>query len=155
MIFQTVEKRQKEGKGTSGKKLAVAKLRIFAQQKCRPRRMPQKRGVTGPQARIGAARSLPLRTTPLKVRLLARRRPFSFEITPRCPCRASAEACRAKRPPRVAVRRTGRKPLSPAARRKSAAFRQAVCPLEKNKNRLPARTLRAGRANTLQHKRGI
>ena len=55
--------------------------------------MPPKRGGgPHPQARVGAVP--PLRTIALKARLLARRRPR----------RASAEACRAERPPKAAVR---------------------------------------------------
>ena len=62
------------------------------------------------------------------------------------PRRASAEACRAKRPPRGRrVRRTGRKPCSPAARRKAQLFRQAVCPLKKNKIVCPPDLRRPGK----------
>ena len=76
MIFQTVEK-GKEGKETSEKKLAVAKPCIFAQQSAGHAANAAKKGVaTAPAGAYRSGAKPPLRTTALKARLLARRRPF-------------------------------------------------------------------------------
>ena len=76
MIFQTVEK-GKEGKGTSGKKAGGGKAMHLCAAKCRPRgECRKKRGVTAPAGAYRSGTKPTLRTTPLKVRLLARRRPF-------------------------------------------------------------------------------
>ncbi|RJW03660.1 hypothetical protein DXA32_04740 [Subdoligranulum sp. OF01-18] len=76
MIFQTVEK-GKEGKETSGKKAGGGKAMHLCAAKCRPRgECPKKRVATAPAGAYRSGAKPPLRTTPLKVRLLARRRPF-------------------------------------------------------------------------------
>ena len=70
-----LSKKAKKEKKRPGKRLAVAKPCIFAQQSAGHAANAAKKGWRPrPQARIGAAQSL--RTTALKARLLARRRPF-------------------------------------------------------------------------------
>ena len=92
--------------------------------KCKPRGECRQKGVeTAPAGACRSGAKPPLRTTALKARLLACRRPFFSSGNPATPRRASAEACRAKRPPKAAVRgERGRRPCSQAAWRKSAAF---------------------------------
>ena len=76
MIFQTVEKAKKE-KERPGKKLAVAKPCIFEQQSAGHAANAAKKGVaTAPAGAYRSGAKPPLRTTALKARLLARRRPF-------------------------------------------------------------------------------
>ena len=76
MIFQTVEK-GKEEKEASGEKADGGKAMHLCVAKCRPRGECRKKGVvTAPAGAYRSGTKPPLRTTPLKARLLARRRPF-------------------------------------------------------------------------------
>ena len=76
MIFQTVEK-GKEAKEASGEKAGGGKAMHLCAAKCKPRGECRKKGVvTAPAGAYRSGTKPPLRTTPLKARLLARRRPF-------------------------------------------------------------------------------